>query len=171
MSEAGQGARPGGTPLGRLAHGVALAGGSLSVATALLVVASVSLRAKPVGLGGIPGDFELVQMLTAIAVFCFLPLCQARRGHVIVDVFSRGWSLRARAIVDGIWDLVAALAMGLVAFQLAQGAMSVAGSGTRTMVLGLPVYPAVWLCSGLAALLALVALARGLSDVLGQGRT
>jgi hypothetical protein len=110
-------------------------------------------------------------MLTAVAVFCFLPLCQERRGHVIVDVFSRGWSSRLRAIVDGVWDLVAALAMGLVAVQLAQGAMSVAGSGTRTMVLGLSIYPAIWLCAGLAGLLALVALARGLSGVFSPGRT
>ena len=49
----------------------------------------------PRRLGPINGDFELVQMATAIAVFSFLPYCQARRGNIVVDTFT-SWLPRAR---------------------------------------------------------------------------
>ena len=42
----------------------------------------------------INGDFEMVQMATAIAVFSFLPYCQARRGNIVVDTFT-SWLPRA----------------------------------------------------------------------------
>lgn len=144
---------------------LALIGGSLSVGLALMVVVSITLRSDLFKLGGVPGDFELAQMLTAVGVFCFLPLCQDKRGHVIVDAASKGWSERWRRRVDGIWEIVAALAMGLLAWQLAQGALGMAQSNTRSMVLGLPLAPAVWACAALGGVLTLVALIRGIENL------
>ncbi len=46
---------------------------------------SVTLRSDLIGQSGVPGDFELVQMATAVAAFCFLPYCQLRRGNIFVD--------------------------------------------------------------------------------------
>ena len=34
------------------------------------------------------GDFELVEMGCAIAIFSFLPICHFKNGNVIVDFFS-----------------------------------------------------------------------------------
>ena len=49
-------------------------GGCMLSALALLSVVSISGRALSVaGLGPVPGDFELVEAGTALAVFCFLP--------------------------------------------------------------------------------------------------
>lgn len=156
--------RPG--AFARFVHGLAVAGGLVSLGLALMVVASVALRSGLIGLSGVPGDFELVQMLTAVSVFCFLPLCQARGGHVIVDVATRRLPERVCRRIDGLWELVAAAVMGLVAVQLAQGAFGIGASGTRTMVLGLPVAPAVGVCAALALVLAGIALRRG---ILGLG--
>ena len=36
----------------------------------------------------IPGDFELAQIGTAVAVFAFLPYCQVVRGNIVVDTFT-----------------------------------------------------------------------------------
>lgn len=151
--------------LGRLAIALALLGGALSVLIGVLVVASVTLRSQWLALGGVPGDFELVQMLTAASVFCFLPLCQYRRGHVIVDAASQGWSESLRHRVDGLWEVVAALAFALLAFQLAQGALGMSQSNTRSMVLALPIAPVVWLCAALCGLLAVVSLAKGIENL------
>jgi len=158
---AGEGA----SRFGRFVAALALIGGGLSVGLALMVVTSIVLRSDLFKLGGVPGDFELAQMLTAVGVFCFLPLCQDKRGHVIVDAASQGWSEVWRRRVDGIWEIVAALAMGLIAWQLAQGALGMAQSDTRSMVLGLPLAPAVWACSALGGILTLVALLRGIENL------
>ena len=61
----------------------------------------------------INGDFEMVQMATAIAVFSFLPYCQARRGNIVVDTFTSWLPARANAFIDAFWDLVYAGMMGL----------------------------------------------------------
>jgi hypothetical protein len=42
-----------------------------------------SLFSKP-----ILGDYELVQMMSAVAVTMALPFCQMIRGHIIVDFFT-----------------------------------------------------------------------------------
>ena len=52
--------------------------------------------------GSIPGDFELVQMATALAVFAFLPLCQAHRGNIIVDTFTTRLPRRVRNALDAL---------------------------------------------------------------------
>jgi TRAP-type C4-dicarboxylate transport system permease small subunit len=78
-----------GAALGALARGLALAGGLLLLAAAALTVASVAGRALvPFGLAPVKGDFELVSMACALAVFSFLPWCQLRRGHVTVDIVA-----------------------------------------------------------------------------------
>jgi TRAP-type C4-dicarboxylate transport system permease small subunit len=140
--------------LDRIVTGVAVFGGLISLAIALTVIATVAgrnLRGE-----GVPGDFEYVQMGTAVAVFCFLPLCQLRRGNIVVDTFSAKWPPRLRAAVDALWDLVYAAIMGLLAWTLLQGALDTRTNGTATMVVGIPIWPAVLACAVLCALLSLV---------------
>lgn len=149
---------PGGLAgIGRLADLCALAGGALALATALLVAVSVGRRWLTGE--GIPGDFELVQIATAVTVFAVLPLCQWRGGHVVVDAFSGGWPNAVRDGFDSAWDVLYAAVMAVIAWQLARGAAEAAGNGTVTMVLGLPIGWAIGLSAALAAIIALVALA------------
>jgi TRAP-type C4-dicarboxylate transport system permease small subunit len=107
----------------------------------------------------VPGDIELVQISTALAVFAFLPLCQARRGNIVVDTFTARLPLRARNGLDALWDLVYALAAGVIAWRLAVGAYDTIRSSTVSMMLSLPVGWAIAACAVMAVLLALVAIA------------
>lgn len=141
----------------RASVGLALAGGALTLALALLVSASVARRWLTSE--AIEGDFELVQAGLAVAVFAFLPLCQLRGGNIVVDSFTARLPARLRAALDGLWALAYALAAGLIAWQLAKGAGETVASGTTSMVLGLPVGWAIWACAACAAWLAVVALA------------
>ncbi|WP_439496690.1 TRAP transporter small permease [Bosea sp. (in: a-proteobacteria)] len=131
---------------------IAIIGGVLLVALATMVVVSVTLRSDLVGAAGVPGDFELVQMATAVAAFCFLPYCQLRRGNIFVDTFTLKLPLRWQRAIDAAWDIVYALAMALIAWRLAAGAASAFASGENTMVLQLPSYLPIALCAALAAL-------------------
>ena len=159
MSDAGVPAQrePHTTLIERLSGAVAVTGGALSLAVALLVVVSVVGRRflnAP-----IPGDFELVQMATAIAVFSFLPYCQARRGNIVVDTFTNRLPPRVNAVIDAFWDLVYAGMMGLMTACLAVGTLDHIRNGQTTMVLQFPIWPAIAVCTGLALLLTVVALA------------
>ena len=72
--------------LDRLSRLLAFVGGLLLVAMTLMATYSIAMRTlfdEP-----LLGDVELVQMGCGIAIVFFLPLCQLRRGNVIVDVFT-----------------------------------------------------------------------------------
>ena len=113
----------------RLSGSIALFGGLLLLCVAALVVLSVGgrwLSGTPLArtfpwLGPINGDFEMVQMATAIAVFSFLPYCQARRGNIVVDTFTSWLPARTNAFIDAFWDLVYAGMMGLITACLMTG--------------------------------------------------
>jgi TRAP-type C4-dicarboxylate transport system permease small subunit len=140
----------------RAAAAIAVIGGLLSLAIAAIVTASV--LGRNLFDEGIPGDFEYVQMGTAIAVFTFLPLCQSRRGNIVVDTFSGAWPPRLRALVDALWDLVYAGIMGLLAYTLFLGTLDQKANGSATMVMNLPIWPAILACSVLSGFLSLVCL-------------
>jgi TRAP-type C4-dicarboxylate transport system permease small subunit len=137
-----------------MAEAVAVVGGLLSVVIGLTVTASV--LGRNFADEGVPGDFEYVQMGTAVAVFAFLPLCQLRRGNIVVDSFSTAWPPRLRATVDALWDLVYAAIMGLLGYTLLLGAIDQKANGSATMVMGIPIWPAILACSVLCAFLSLI---------------
>lgn len=162
--------------LARATRWLALAGGCLMVAIALVVVVSVIGRAgasyetgRALGFDGVAGDFEMVQMATALAVFSFLPYCQARRGNIIVDTFSGYWRTGLQRAVDGVFDIVYAAFMAMIAARLWVGATEAMTTGTGSMVLGIPLWPAILACSALGALLAIVALATAYERFRGAG--
>ena len=136
---------------------LALAGGVLMLVVACLVTLSVLMRWL---LGdGISGDFELVQIATALGAFAFLPLCQARRGNVIVDTFTAPLSEPARRRLDALWDLVYALLIAIIAWRLVLGALDAFASQTTSMVLGIPQGYAIAGCAVMGVLLSVVAAA------------
>jgi TRAP-type C4-dicarboxylate transport system permease small subunit len=127
------------SPVTRIARGLAIVGGLLSIATAVLVTASVTLRW--IGVGSINGDFELVQIGVALSVFCFLPLSQARRGNIMVDTFTGWLPLRVQRAMDAFWDLVYAAFMALMAWCLMNGARDAVASGLNSTMLSVPLWP------------------------------
>jgi TRAP-type C4-dicarboxylate transport system permease small subunit len=137
-----------------LARAFALAGGTLLVAITGMSVVSIAGRTA---LGRpLPGDFELVQVGSAVAVAAFLPYCQLRRGHIIVDFFTVRAGPRGRGALDAVGALLLAAVMALLAWRTAAGMLTVRAAGEVTMIVGFP----VWL--GYAAIvpsLALTALA------------
>jgi TRAP-type C4-dicarboxylate transport system permease small subunit len=121
--------------------GFALAGGLILVALTLMSLASIagrSLLSMPV-----PGDYELVQLGIAVAVASFLPFCQMRGGHALVDFFTASARPAARAALDAIGALLVAIVAAVIAWRLAAGAASLHEANDQTMVLGVPTWWAV----------------------------
>lgn len=105
-----------------VARGLAYVGGLVLVAIAIITVLSITGRALiSVGLGPIKGDFEMVEIGCAIAVFFFLPWCQLKRGHVTVDILVDRMPRRAHAGFGLIGDLCVLLASVIIAWRLYLG--------------------------------------------------
>lgn len=132
-------------PLGalifRACRAFALAGGLVLVALTLMSVLSIISRAvftKP-----LPGDYELVQLGCAIAVSAFLPLCQMRGGHVLVDFFTAKSRPAVRETLDTIGALLLAVAAAVFAWRLTAGALSFKDANDQSTILEIPTWWAV----------------------------
>ena len=95
-------------PVRRLIEWWALLGGFVLLGIALLTAWSTAtgfIFGKP-----LPGDFELTQILVAVAVFSFLPYCQLTDANVTADLFTAGAGPRT---VAALRLLAAVLALGI----------------------------------------------------------
>lgn len=132
----GGGASPPGL-IDRVARGLAIFGGLFMLAAAFMVSTSVLLRW--LFRSGVQGDFEMVQIATAVAVFAFLPLCQLKRGNVFVDTFTLRTPARLNRFLDRLWDgLYAGFAL-LIGWRLIVGGLDAIASRTSSMVLAIPI--------------------------------
>ncbi|MCI0752773.1 TRAP transporter small permease [Teichococcus vastitatis] len=139
----------------RLATVLMLAGSALLLATALLATASILLRwftGQP-----IPGDFELVQIGSGLAVFGFLAHGTLMRANILVDSFTGWLPARINEAVDAGWNILWAVITALLAWRMALGAADAWFSGTRSMVLGVAQWWAIALGSLCFAATALAA--------------
>jgi TRAP-type C4-dicarboxylate transport system permease small subunit len=127
-----------GRALYRAATGVAVLGGLVLFALTLLTVISVVGRAA--FSAPIPGDFELVELGMAVAIFSFLPYCQIVRGNVIVDLFTTRASPRTRALLDAIGNLLLTAIAALLTWRAALGGIEIRSYHETTMVLHVPVW-------------------------------
>ena len=127
-----------GTALRYWTTALALAGGLILVLLAAMSVTSILGRvifSKP-----IQGDYELAQMMSAMAVSLFLPFCHLRRAHVLVDFFTAKASLRVKYWLDAIAELLVTIIAAVFARQLFIGMTDGQNSGETSMLLGWPVW-------------------------------
>lgn len=159
MSDGPAGARPHaadrvGRALEGASGGLAAAGGVLLVAIALIAAGSIAGRV--LFSAPLAGDFELVQMASAVCIACFMPWCQIQRGNIIVDFFTSRAAPRVRGRLDAAGALLVAVTMALLAWRTGAGAGAIEAAGETSMIMGLP----LWLAyAGMVPGLALTALA------------
>jgi TRAP-type C4-dicarboxylate transport system permease small subunit len=132
---------------------IAIVGGALALAVAML--ATVSVGSRWLLNAPIDGDFEYVKMATAIAVFAYLPYTQARRANIFVDTFTGRLSHGTNRVLDAFWDLVYAAFMGFVGTCLIYGTLDAIKSGETTMQRQLLIWPGIAISTALCILVAL----------------
>ncbi len=127
---------PVGRVLYQIAKWLAIFGGVILFAMALLTTISVTGRAALSA--PISGDFELVAIGTGLAVFAFLPWCQLERGNVLVDFFMVKTPVRARVFADIVGGLVYLLIAILLTWRLTFGAIDMYQYSEVTMTINFP---------------------------------
>jgi len=160
-------ARPLGRLLDCLARWLALAGGVVLVAITLLSAYSITMRS----LFDAPllGDVELVQMGCGIAVVSFLPLCQLRRGNVIVDAFTLRASAAVRRNLDMLGCVLMAACALLLAWRSVIGTLDTYANGEESIIMGIPMWWSMTPFAPAFILLAVVSLYTAWLDFHGEG--
>lgn len=164
---------------------MAIMGGLVLTAIILMMVGSISGRA----LSGIDwvrgidaldwirpvrGDFELVEVGTAVAVFSFLPYCQLMRGNVTVDFFVHNAPARVKAALSALGNIAFTIVAVLIAWQINNALVekSTASWVETTMILQMPVWWGYVPSVGSLALLVMVCVftvVRSVYEALGPG--
>lgn len=127
-----------GFTLSRLSTFFAYFGGI--VIAAVGIMSAVSIIGRSVFSRPITGDFELVEIGTALAGTMFLPYCQATWGHISVDLFTLGMSKRANEWLDRFGCLFMAVMFFAVGWRAIVGCIDIRLSGETSMLLGFPIW-------------------------------
>ncbi len=155
--------------LSALAHLCAILAGLLMTGITLLTCASLIGR-NTTG-WTIAGDFELTGVATGAAIALFMPLCQLKRGHIIVDFFTAKASAATNAFLDRIGTLLVAAAFALLAWRSVLGGKNAYDSFSGTMMLGFPEWVVYAAMVPPFALCSLIALLQVLGSQDAQGET
>ena len=159
--------------VGALSMALAAAGGIVLVAITAMSVISIAGRALlALGLGPVPGDFELVEAGTAFAVFAFLPWCQFRRGHVTVDIAILRFDARKRALFALAGNMLMTAAAIFLAWRLVDGLQDKLRYGETSFILQMPAwwgYAAALVGAWAFAAVSAYTVWRSLNEALGPG--
>ena len=123
-------------PLSALAHLCAILAGLLM--TGITLMTCVSLIGRNTTGWTINGDFELTGVATGAAIALFMPLCQLKRGHIIVDFFTAKAGASTNALLDRIGALFVSATFALMAWRTVLGGINAHDSFSGTMMLGFP---------------------------------
>ncbi len=161
--------------LSRLAAHWAVLGGIVLVAIVLVTSLNIVLFGadRIAGLwgadvAGVSGYEDFVRLAISSAALMFFPWCQARRGHVAVDLFVEMLPRPARRALDLLWLVMSAgLALFLLGWMVV-GMLETRTDGVLSPILGWPEWP--FYIPGLIslALWAAVAAAQAVIDPLAE---
>lgn len=117
---------------------LAVAGGLTLTGMALMSVWSIVGRSffdSP-----LIGDYEIVQMLSAVAVAMTLPYAHWIGGHVIVDFFTAKAPVKTNAFMDLIANLIMAFFSAVLTWRIVVGLVDLRSSMDATMMLSIPTW-------------------------------
>ena len=119
-----------------LAKFCAILAGVLLTAITLMTCGSLIGR-NTVGVS-IVGAFELTGVAAGAAIALFMPICQARRGNIIVDFFTAWASPRTQARLDRLGAFMIAAIFALLAWRTSIGGMNSYAYNSETQIMGFP---------------------------------
>jgi TRAP-type C4-dicarboxylate transport system permease small subunit len=110
------------------------------IVSAIGIMSVISIVGRTVIGKPILGDFELVEIGTAVAGSLFLPYCQASGGHIVVDFFTLRAGASTRHWLDRIGCLLMAVMFLAVGWRAIYGAMSLYSTGETSMLMSFPTW-------------------------------
>jgi TRAP-type C4-dicarboxylate transport system permease small subunit len=106
--------------------------------TAITLMTCYSLIGRNTTGATISGDFELTGVATGAAIALFMPLCQLKRGNIIVDFFTAKASEATNAQLDRLGALFMSATFVLLSWRTTLGGLSAYETQSGTMMLGFP---------------------------------
>jgi TRAP-type C4-dicarboxylate transport system permease small subunit len=153
-----------------LSRAMAWFGAVVLTAIALMSVASIVGRAlSGFGLGPVPGDFELVEAGTALAVFCFLPWCHLKGGHALVDMLWPMYPPAMKRVLIIVSDALMLIVWVLLTWRMSLAMGEYRHNNEVSFILQMPVWWG-YAASMVPAMVGLVAYAWRLLESLGLAR-
>ncbi len=116
----------------------ALFGGFILIGIILMTAYSATLNlllSAPVA-----GDFEIVEMGVAIAVFCFLPFCQLEGANVSVDIFTMKAGPKPVALMSILASAIAVFFASLLLWRMSLGMADYREYEEYTAILSIPIW-------------------------------
>jgi TRAP-type C4-dicarboxylate transport system permease small subunit len=124
-----------------LSRALAWFGGFVLTLIALLTVASIIGRALTgLGLGPVPGDFELVEAGAALAVFCFMPWAHLRRGHATVDLLWGRYPKGLQRALEILADVSMLAVWAVLVWRMGVSTLDYYENGEVSFILQMPVW-------------------------------
>ncbi|MCF8200269.1 MAG: TRAP transporter small permease [Sulfuritalea sp.] len=112
----------------------------LTLLAIMSVVSIIGRALSSFGLGPVPGDFELVEAGTALAVFCFLPWCHLRRGHADVTILWKAYPQGLRKFIFVIIELLTLAVWTLLVWRMGLATLEYRDNGEVSFILQMPVW-------------------------------
>ena len=135
----------------------------LDMIAAMAIVAMMSLTCADVTLRmfrkPIPGTYEIVSFLGAVAVSFAMAHTTAERGHVAVSLIVQLFPKRLQGIIEGVMSIFGIILFGLIAWQSVLYGIDCQRSGEVSLTLQLPFYPVIYGLAVGAVVVCLVLLA------------
>ena len=107
---------------------------------AMVALVVISILGRAMFSSPVPGDFEIVALGTAVAIFLFLPYCYMQKGNVAVDIFISRLSPSMQRAMDILAALLFGLVAALFAWRTVFGFADTVRNGDMSMILGFPVW-------------------------------
>lgn len=124
-----------------LSRAMAWLGAVVLTLIALMSVVSIIGRAlSGFGLGPVPGDFELVEAGTALAVFCFLPWCHLKGGHAVVDMLWNSYPPAVQRVLMVLTDALMFIVWALLVWRMSVAMGEYRHNNEVTFILQMPVW-------------------------------
>ena len=112
----------------------------LNSATVQDVMPALANAVLGLGIGRIFGDFELIELGMAVAVFCFLPYCHITIGHARVNIFTSALPDRVNRWLRLLIEAAFLMALVLIAWRLSVGMSNRIRTGQTTYLLEWPLW-------------------------------
>ena len=106
----------------------------------------------------VPGAYDLVRLLGAVAMACALPLTKAVKGHIAIEFFFQKMNRRGRAATDTLMRLALLFLFGALTWEFVRQGRIFQASGEQTPPMHLPVFWVFWVLALACGLTACVTL-------------
>jgi TRAP-type C4-dicarboxylate transport system permease small subunit len=111
---------------------------------AVMSVTCINALLRLIGLP-IPGDFDYIMILGAMAVCFALPYCTLQKGHTMVELVVRKLPQNIQAILDIFISILSLIFFSLICYQFFNYATTMYKCGEITHTAQLPYFPFLYI--------------------------